>query len=246
MVELTIIAVIFGVSAACFAALMLLARGPQDTLFVAFIRAVSIFQGKLFHRYRLVGGSGDPIPPAGPFIVVANHRSGVDPVLLSVVTRRRIRLLMAREYYEIPVLHTIFRALGCIPVNRNGNDLSATKAALKALREGQVIGIFPQGGIRGGDEEMEAKHGVAMLSSRTGAPIIPFYIDGSPHKDSVLCSIMTPSRTVIRAGPPTSICQKAEGKVSREELERLTASVIAAINSLKPAAGNGLAPGGTL
>jgi len=237
MVELTIISLALGVAAICFAALMLLARGPDDTLFVAFIRAVSILQGKLFHGYRLAGSSGDPIPPAGAFIVVANHRSGVDPVLLSVVTRRRIRFLMAREYYEIPVLHTIFRALGCIPVNRNGNDLSATKAALKALREGQVIGIFPQGGIRGEDEEAEAKLGVALLSSRTGAPIIPFYIDGSPHKDSVLLGIMTPSRTVIRPGPPMSICEKAEGKVSREELERLTASVMAAINSLKPAAG---------
>jgi 1-acyl-sn-glycerol-3-phosphate acyltransferase len=143
---------------------------------------------------------------------------------------------MAREYYEIPVLHTIFRALGCSPVNRNGNDLSATKAALKALKDGQVIGIFPQGGIRGEDEETEAKLGVSLLSSRTGAPIIPFYIDGSPHKDSVLRAVLTPSRTVIRFGPPISICGKAEGKVPREQLEKLTGSVMAAINSLKPAA----------
>ena len=237
MVALTVISLVFGVAVVCFAALMLVARGPDDTLFVAFIRAVSILQGKLFHGYRLVGSAGDPIPPAGAFIVVANHRSGVDPVLLSVITRRRIRFLMAREYYEIPVLHTIFRALGCIPVNRDGNDLSATKAALKALKAGQVIGIFPQGGIRGEDEEMDAKHGVALLASRTGAPIIPFHIDGSPHKDSVLCSILTPSKTVIRAGPPTAICKDAGGKVPREEIERLTASVMAAINSLKPAAG---------
>jgi len=187
---------------------------------------------RLLHRLRVPGPEEDPVPRTGAFIVAANHRSGIDPLLLSIVTRRRIRFLMAREYYEVPVLHWIFRALDCIPVNRDGNDLSATKTALRVLRDGQVLGIFPQGGIREASDDLEGKPGTALLALRTGASVVPFHIQGSPNFDSVLRAFLTPSRTTIRWGAPIKFEAPGVEKSSRAELEEVTTSILKAIRTL--------------
>jgi 1-acyl-sn-glycerol-3-phosphate acyltransferase len=207
-------------------------RGPEDTVFVAGLRAVCLLYARLVHRLRVTGQRPDPLPAAGPCLLVANHRSGVDPVILSITTRRRIRFLMAREYYETPILNWMCRALGCIPVRRDGSDLGATKAALKALREGAVIGIFPQGGIREAGADLEGKAGVALLALRTGAPVVPAYVQGSPNLDSVGRAIFTPSRTRVIFGAPLTFAAPQSRKPSREELEEVTARILEAVASL--------------
>jgi 1-acyl-sn-glycerol-3-phosphate acyltransferase len=209
-------------------------RGPEDPLLAQVLRPICTLYAKLFHRLRFVAPAGNLVPAQGPAIVVANHRSGVDPLLIGLVTRRRIRFLMAREYYATPGLQWGFRALGCIPVNRDGNDLGATKAALKALRDGEVIGIFPQGGIREAGGSMEGKAGVALLALRTGAPVVPFHIDGSPNLDSVFLSLFTPSRTTVTCGLPLKVGDAVDRKPARGELEKVTMSILDAVAKLAP------------
>jgi len=215
------------------------ARGPEDTFPLALLRAVTLLFSRCVHRLRVEGTERDPLPPRGPVILVSNHRSGLDPVILSVVTLRRVRFLMAREYYAIPVLHSIFRALGCIPVNRDGNDLAATKAALRALRGGEVIGIFPQGGIREEGSSMEGKPGIALLAMRTAAPVFPFHVSGSPHFHSVFRSLLTPSRTVVRVGMPLHFESSADSKLSRDQLVAVTTEILNAVAALGAPAPNG-------
>lgn len=212
--------------------LLLKLRGPEDSFVVACIRVIAITYARAFHRVRIPGPREDPVPPKGAYIIVANHRSGVDPILLSVLTRRRIRFLMAREYYEIPVLKWLCRTLGCIPVNRNGNDLSATKEALRALRDGQVIGVFPQGGIREASSSLEGKSGTALLSLRTGAPIVPFYIEGTPNMDSVLRAFLTRSKATVKWAAPLKIEMPGSQKASRADLEEMTSTILARIRAL--------------
>jgi 1-acyl-sn-glycerol-3-phosphate acyltransferase len=146
---------------------------------------------------------------------------------------------MAREYHAIPVLRRLFRALQCIPVNRDGNDLAATKVALKALRSGGVIGIFPQGGIRDPEETLEGKSGVGLLALRSGASVIPARVEGSPSHHSVLKALLTPSRTVVYVGQPLPFARHRGRKPSREEIERVTSEILDAIASLKPTGDSG-------
>jgi 1-acyl-sn-glycerol-3-phosphate acyltransferase len=216
-----------------FIGLSLGLRGREDGAFVAGVRVVFTLYAKVFHGLRVKPESSDPLPAEGAAIVAANHRSGVDPVLIGVTTKRRIHFLMAREYYETWGLRWMFRALGCIPVNRDGNDLGATKAALKLLKEGKVVGIFPQGGIREADGALEGKAGIALLALRTGAPVVPLFIDGSPNLDSVFLSLFKPSRTTIRWGGRLELGEAREKKPSREELDGATATIFSAIGGLK-------------
>jgi 1-acyl-sn-glycerol-3-phosphate acyltransferase len=215
-------------------------RAPSDDFFIAHVRGLAFLHARLFFALRVCCRQGDPLPPDGPAIVVANHRSGVDPVVLSLATRRRIRFLMAREYYEIRPLYWLFRALGCIPVNRDGKDLGATKAALRALQNGEVIGIFPQGGIREGTSAIEeGKSGVALLALKTGAPIVPFFIEGTPNFDSVLRAFFSRSRSVVICGEPLRFPASSGRKPAREELEEVTARILQSIASLRPGAAGG-------
>ena len=211
-------------------------RGPEDTLLVAHARAFFWLHAKCFFRLRVVGDSRDPVPAQGATILVANHQSGADPVLLSLVTKRRVRFLMAREYFEIKGLSWLFRSVGAIPVNRDGNDLSATKASLQALHRDQCIGVFPQGGIReGGLDFGDSKSGAALLALKTGTPILPCYIKGSPEHDSVFRAFFMPSRVEVFFGKPFRLGAEAQRKVSRPELDAATDRVLNSIVALRPA-----------
>ncbi len=188
------------VAAAGLAVLLYRSRGPEDTPFVALARTLNVVVARGIHRLKICGDVC--LPDEGPCIVVANHRSYIDPSLITGVTRRWIVFLMVREYYEAPGVHWLFKAIGCVPVNRDGNDLAATRKALKALRAGRVVGIFPQGGIRDPDA---GKAGVALLALRSNAPVVPFFIDGSPVCESVLLAIFRPSRSRVFCGEPIRV-----------------------------------------
>lgn len=209
-------------------------RGPEDTVLLANIRVVTWLYVHVMHRLKSNPASRDPLPRDGPVIVVANHRSYLDPFFVAVLTRRPIHFLMAREYYELPVLGWIFRGLRCIPVNRDGNDLGATKRALGFLKAGKVIGIFPQGGIRDPDDLGEGKSGVALLALKTGAPIVPFYVAGSPAHDSLLRAVLSCSRTRVYCGRPFKLERHGEGKPGRGELAALATRVLEAIAAQNP------------
>ena len=217
---------------ACFVGWAQQIRGPEDSFPLSILRAISVIYGRCVHRLRVEPAGEDPVPRGGAFILVSNHRSGVDPVLIAVMTLRRVRFLIAREYYEVPLLHRMCRALRCIPVDRDGSDLAATRVALRALHEGGVIGVFPQGGIRDAGAPMEGKSGIALLAIRSGAPVIPLRVEGSPNLKSVFRALVTPSRTTIRAGKPIRFEKAKRARADREELERVAAEILAAVESL--------------
>ena len=210
-------------------------RGPEDTLLLAQLRIITWIYVRLFHRLESNLGDQDPLPREGPVIAVANHQSGVDPFFVAILTRRPVHFLMAREYYEIPWLKWLFKGIRCIPVNRDGNDLGATKAALNLLRSGKVVGIFPQGGIREADDDLcEGKSGVALLALKTAASVVPFYIADAPAHSSVLRAFFSFSRTRVYCGRPFRLTHDGPDKPSRSELLALTRRVLQAIADENP------------
>ena len=237
LTPISITTITVAIVAATYVVACIRLRGPEDSLLLAQLRCVSWLYLRLFHRLESNCEGRDPLPPEGPVIVVANHHGGVDPFFVAVLTRRPVHFLMAREYYELPVLNWVFRGLRCIPVNRDGNDLSATKTALGLLREGKVIGIFPQGGIREtGDGLGEGKGGVALLAVKASASVVPVYIAGAPAHSSVLRAFLSCSRTRVYCGAPFRLTHSGSGKPSRRELEAMTQRVLRAIADQNPEA----------
>ncbi len=210
-------------------------RGPIDTIPVALLRLTNDLYMGWFHRVRW-SPEKTPIPLEGPALIVANHRSYLDPLTISASTKRLVHFLMAREYHQMRGMRWMFRLARTIPVNRDGNDLGATKAALRILQKGGVIGIFPEGGIRSSEEEESAsgKAGVALLALRTGAPVIPAYISGTPTSDSVLRTLCSRSWPQVRFGEPVRLGSAKSRKPTREEIESAARSILASVYALRP------------
>jgi len=144
-----------------------------------------------------------PLPEKGPAIVVANHMSGLDPFLLITACKRPLRFLIAREEYERPILHWLFKASGCIPVDRSGRPEKALRQALRALQEGEVVALFPHGRILLDDElPHKIKGGVARLAIWSDATIYPVRIDGVGAEGSVGLAPIMPSNVVLTVGEP--------------------------------------------
>ena len=94
-------------------------------------------------RVRVEGA--ERLPETGGYVLAPSHRSMVDIPLLSVITTRRIRFMGKVEAFKIPVLSSIFRALGGFPVARDGTDRKALRDAMAMLQAGDILAVFPEG-----------------------------------------------------------------------------------------------------
>jgi 1-acyl-sn-glycerol-3-phosphate acyltransferase len=167
-------------------------------------RGFQIYCG-FWHQLRAEGYA--PLPESGPAILIANHTCGIDHMLLQAASRRLLGFMVAREYYDSPWLHWICSYIGCIPVNRDGRDLPAVRAALRALGEGRVVPVFPEGTIvpASGRGLAEMRPGSAYIAIRAGVPVVPAYIIGTPRTNEILESLATPSRARVFFGEPLDL-----------------------------------------
>lgn len=128
-------------------------------------------------RWRVKGQ--ELFPKEGPAIVVANHRSLWDPVAVGVAVPRQVRFMAKEELFQIPGLGVLLRALGAFPVKRCRSDRAALQASLEVLRQGQVVGMFPEGTRVRAGELGRFYGGAALLSLKTGAPLVPVALKGT-------------------------------------------------------------------
>ena len=117
------------------------------------------------------------IPLQGGAIVCANHISNADAIAIgaSLPRRRGLYCLGKAELFSIPIVSSFVRGLGAIPVNRNGTDVNAIRAAIQSLNEGKLIAIFPQGTRQRGKNprSTEVKNGISLILARADVPVIP-------------------------------------------------------------------------
>jgi 1-acyl-sn-glycerol-3-phosphate acyltransferase len=142
------------------------------------------------------------LPDHGPALVVANHVSGLDPLLLIAASHRPLRFIIAREQYERFGLHWLLRAVGCIPLDRAASPHRALAAARHALQHGEVVALFPHGRIHL-DQEGPArlKPGILHLAKLTGAPVYPLRIDGVRGTGRTVSAVFMRSRARLTIFP---------------------------------------------
>jgi 1-acyl-sn-glycerol-3-phosphate acyltransferase len=241
---------LLGSSAALVLALRLLVPRPEVRPelrgYRAFLWELNRFFCCVWHGLDSAGVA--PLPAHGPAILIANHTSGLDPCLLQATSRRVLGFLIAREFYENRLFHPICRVLGCIPVRRDGHDLAATRAALRALEEGRVVPIFPEGRINptSGRTLLAPKPGIAFIVLHARVPVSPAFIWGTPGTNQIPRALLTPSRSRVIYGPPIDPSAfAADGPVDRERLAAVAEQLMDAVRSLQRRAleGEGAAAG---
>ncbi|MDI6839903.1 MAG: lysophospholipid acyltransferase family protein [bacterium] len=108
----------------------------------------------------------------GAYIIVSNHISVIDGLVLIASFKEKITFLVASYLFEKPVVGAFLSRIGCIPVD-SVQAIKALKKALSMLKNGKVIGIFPEGGVRLTKEMQEVKRGALFLTHTAKVPIIP-------------------------------------------------------------------------
>lgn len=128
--------------------------------------------------YNLKIHGSDKVPENGKYVVVSNHISLGDVIILAISCKRQIHFMAKKELFSIPLLAGLIKALGAFPVDRNGSAVSALKTAVKHLESEKLVGMFPQGTRRRGQsvDDTEFKPGAAFCAYKSKAGFIPCYI----------------------------------------------------------------------
>lgn len=120
--------------------------------------------------YRLEVRGQEHVPPVGPLVIAANHDSVLDPFVLAAAISRPTRYLGKAELWRVPLLRLWLDNVEAIPVERGRSDALAIESAVAALEAGEVVGIFPEGGVA---REGPWLRGAARMALATGAPLLP-------------------------------------------------------------------------
>lgn len=152
------------------------------------------------------------IPPEKGVIIAANHISYLDPPLIGAVLPRRATFMARKGLFEMPVLSWIMKQTA-IPVDRKKTQPSTIKEAVRRLRKGEVVVLFPEGRRSETGELLEGKRGIGMLVSLSGVPVVPALITGSDRALPVDARWLKRARITVVFGNPiyyTSIHEKDE------------------------------------
>ena len=201
---------------------------PEKRFVSRILHAANRGYTHLYHRLDVF--SPCKLPSTGPAIVVSNHTSPLDPHLIQSPCRRLITWMMAKEYYDLWYLKPVFERLGVIPVTRSGRDTSAMRAAMRALENGQLVGIFPEGRIENSRQLFPFQTGVALMAMKTGVPIYPAFLDGTQRYKPMLAALLVPQRAQVIFGDEVKFDRDDQ---TRDGLSAATAAIQGAVEALR-------------
>jgi 1-acyl-sn-glycerol-3-phosphate acyltransferase len=164
------------------------------------------------------------LPRRGPLLLLSNHQSMFDPVLVGLSSRRYLSYLARRNLFEQPVLAPLIRSLDAIPIDRNmGKD--GIQAVIDALGRGRAVLVFPEGERTHDGTVQPLKAGVSLLVKRARCPIVPVGIAGAFAAWSRFRTWPRPSPLYLPPGPSTIAVSIGEpldptryGMMTREEM----------------------------
>lgn len=213
------------------------AIGPGVEPWFHVAKAVVLPPIKLWFSWRFEGL--EHIPPQGPAIIACNHISYLDPpanAYALVKAGRRPRFLGKADLFEIPLVGSVLRGAGQIPVMRGSGDQTPLAAAESALAAGEVVVIYPEGTVTKRPDflPMEGHTGVVRLSLASGVPVTPMASWGSQTvwQKSGRGSLKFGRPVWLKAGPSLDLSDRRDRANDRDALHEMTAEVMSAIAAL--------------
>ena len=161
----------------------------------------------------------------GGFLLAGNHISHFDPFIISSIVRRKIDWMAMAEFFSLPVLGFLLRAVDAFPADRDRADRKTIRTAIERLKQGRIVGVFPEGGIRDGTRSLlegaPLRPGASTLAHIARVPILPCVIVGSDRLYSKKRWLPTRRTPVwIAFGEPVSQFSGLSKSDARRRIER--------------------------
>ncbi|CAM3880230.1 lysophospholipid acyltransferase family protein [Mesobacillus zeae] len=183
--------------------------------FYTFVKNLVYGALKPIYRFEVIGKEN--FPKEGGILLCTNHIDNLDPPVVGITAPRPVHFMAKAELFQVPVLGKIVPHLNAFPVKRGLSDREALRKGLAILKEGKVLGLFPEGTRSKTGELGEGLAGAGFFALRSQAQIIP-------------CAIIGPYRPFRRLkvvyGKPVSLDGMRERKASAEEATELIMSEI--------------------
>jgi 1-acyl-sn-glycerol-3-phosphate acyltransferase len=148
-------------------------------LWYGFMHLVCRLLATLLFQVRVSGR--DFVPREGGVMVLSNHQSHLDPVLIGLACDRRLNYLARDTLFSFTPFRWLIQSLDAIPIDREGLGLAGLKETLRRLRAGELVLIFPEGTRTGDGEMAPLKPGFSALARRASVPLLPVAIEGAYH-----------------------------------------------------------------
>lgn len=159
-------------------------------------------------------------------IILSNHISAWDPISVARYYRvSEIHFIGKEELFKNPLLGWLLRKLHAFPVQRGETDMSAMRASMQVLRDGHVLGIFPEGHRQKGDRVRSIETGIAVMALKSEVPLVPVLIGGKYRLGG---------RVRVVVGEPIPVADLRSMRQDTETLELLKARIIDSLEALRP------------
>ncbi len=174
------------------------------------------------------------IPAEGPFVVVANHASFLDPFFIGYAShRRQVGFMAKEELFKIPLFGNLIRRYDAFPVKRGQHDLDAVQRFHDFLHQNKPLLIFPEGTRTLTGELQKAKKGVGLLLYKAQVPVIPAYVGGTFKSWPKGKLFPKPGKTSVRFGAPLLLADLYREKPEKDTYRRIAERVMESIARLK-------------
>jgi len=201
-----------------------------------------LYGARIYSRFLHRWGSNcwmAPFPETGPFLVISNHTCSADPTFLLAACKRPMSFLVAREHYDVHwLIRNLLNHLSCIKVARGGHDPVALRKAIRRLKEGMPVCLFPEGGLSGVAKNriLHAQPGIAFMALVTKVPVYPIYIFGGPRTQQLLKSWIMPTPKAVRVtfGKPVDLKAYYDKPLSRPLIEEVKKVIMEHVRALRP------------
>ena len=194
----------------------------------------AIARGYTRLMFRVKAAGPRTIPEDSAAIIIANHTSPVDPMLMWADHCREFRgpgirlpgFMTAKEYCEMGgIVGWICGVMESIPVARSGRDMGPARVALQRLKNNQLVGVFPEGKLNAVTPDVqliEGDTGAAWLALKSKMPVIPVYIRSAPRGKSMMHSFLVRTQTTLHYGQPIDISRWFGQRLTQNMLREVT------------------------
>ena len=139
------------------------------------VRAVLVTAYRIAYHVKITGN----VPKEGAYILCCNHINYLDAAAIVLFNKRKVNFVAKEDLFTHDILMWLGHLFDAIPIKRDMQDIEAMKRCLKVLKNGGLLGIFPEGTRKGMEKNMKAKNGAAYMAIKSGVKVIPIGIHGT-------------------------------------------------------------------